>query len=506
MTRTVGVQENTQFLIHLPRPLGLCWLWLLPPKRSFKLGFVLSVLYIVTTYLTPETLFGPLAAYRVELILASLIVLVSMHFVIRSFILKTPQSLALIGLSLAVFLSVLIGQRWFGGGVQAFLAFIPNAFAYFLVCLHCNSKTKLQVLVLMFLFVCLFVVVRGVPDLYREVHESAQRAPGQTEAQENIDVGQWNTEHPYVLEMENDAGEKFYRLRGLGVINDPNDFAQLTVCVIPLMFIFWRAKKVLQNIVFVILPVCILLGAVFLTHSRGALIALMAIAIVAARRRFGTAPALVMAGALFAAAMALQFTGGRGISAGAGEDRTALWSEGLEAFKGNPLFGIGIGGLSDYTDEHLTAHNSVIVCAAELGLFGLYFWSIFLFSTVRDALVIASPVKVSEGRPLELEEVPFPQPATKIELIDKAEINRLGRLMVLSLTGFLAAGMFLSRAFVATLFLLGGMTEVIFEKARERGMVASRLTLVRVLRNAGVLTVTLLVMMYCIIRILNLMR
>jgi hypothetical protein len=49
------------------------------PARSLTLGFVLSILYFVTTYLTPDTVFGPLAAYRVEMILAGLIVLVSLH-------------------------------------------------------------------------------------------------------------------------------------------------------------------------------------------------------------------------------------------------------------------------------------------------------------------------------------------------------------------------------------------------------------------------------------------
>ena len=75
------------------------------------------------------------------------------------------------------------------------------------------------------------------------------------------------------------------------------------------------------------------------------------------------------------------------------------------------------------------------------------------------------------------EEALFPEPARKIEEIDKAEVNRLGRLVVLSLTGFLVAGWFLSRAYVMTLFLLGGMAEVVFEMALEREMIASRLPL-----------------------------
>ncbi len=468
------------------------------------MGFVLSILYFATNYLTPATLFGPFAAYRVELILAALIVLVSLQLLIRSFILKTPQSLALIGLAVGALLSVLIGQHWAGGGVAAFLAFIPSAFAYFLVCLHCNTKWKLQALVVMLMCVCFFVIARGSFDLLFGVQGSLPKQSGLSYEEELEVTNQWNLEHPYLFEMENDAGDRFFRLRGLGAINDPNDFAQLAICVIPLTFIFWRPGKMLWNTPFVILPVCILLAGVFLTHSRGALVALMAVAIVAARRRIGLVPALLLAGALFLGAMALNFTGGRDVSASAGEDRTTLWSEGLEVFKANPVFGVGFGNLSDYTDEHLTAHNSVIVCASELGLFGFYFWCMFLFSTLNDSLAIAAPAKITEGEPIEVEEVPYPQPVMQIESIDKSEINRLGRLLVLSLTGFLAAGMFLSRAFVPTLFLLGGMVEVVFEMAIERKMIAPRLHLVRVLVYAGALMISLLAMMYAVVRVLKL--
>jgi hypothetical protein len=416
---------------------------------------------------------------------------------------KTAQSLALIGLALSAFMSVLIGMRWAGGAVYAFLDFIPAIYAYFLVCLHFNSKRRLQVLVLMLLFVCLFVIAHGSLDLLRGLPESGL---GQSVATGSVDLKLWDTEHPYLYVREESEGELFYRLRGLGQIHDPNDFGQLIVCVIPLIFIFWRAKNTLGNIAFVILPECALLFGLFLTHSRGSLVALTAVAIVAARRRIGTLPALLLAGSLFAAAMALQFTGGRDISASAGEDRTALWGEGMQVLKAHPLFGVGFGNLGDFTESHKTAHNSILVCVAELGMFGLYFWSLFLFPTVRDALVIASPTKVSEGEPIVPEEAPFPQAAWKIEPVDKAEVNRLGRLAVLSLTGFLVAGMFLSRAFVMTLFLLGGMAEVIFQMALQRGMIAPRLPLARVLLYAGGLAVSLLLMMYIIVRILNLVH
>jgi hypothetical protein len=304
--------------------------------------------------------------------------------------------------------------------------------------------------------------------------------------------------------MTNGAGEWFYRLRGLGEINDPNDFAQLMVCVVPLVFIFWRSKRLFRNLLFVMLPVGVLLYGVFLTHSRGALLALMAMTVVAARRRIGTVPALLSAVGLFVAATALNFTGGRDISTSAGSDRTALWGESLQLLKSHPFFGVGFGSLPDYLGH--TSHNSVAVCSAELGIFGLYFWAMFLLPTVRDALAIASPLKVDDVEPTPPEEVLFPGAERTGEPVDKAEVNRLGRLLVLSLTGFLVAGWFLSRAFVVTLFLLGGLVEVVFEMALRQGMITSRMRLARVLRLAGVLAILLVLLVYVMLRITNLMH
>lgn len=79
------------------------------------MGFVLCILYLVTSYLTPATLFGPLEVYRIELILAVLLLLVSVPALMRSSDLKTPQSLAMLGLMFAVILSMLVAVHWAGG-------------------------------------------------------------------------------------------------------------------------------------------------------------------------------------------------------------------------------------------------------------------------------------------------------------------------------------------------------------------------------------------------------
>jgi len=442
-----------------------------------------------------------LVEFHPELILAVLLLLVSLPKIFGSFILKTSQSLALIGLSIAVFLSILIGVRWVGGAIQVLVEFIPSIYAYFLVCLHFNSRKKLKILIFSMFAVCLFVIAQGGIDLF---HGMPPEGPPISPATGSVDVRLWRVEHPYLLGMKNDAGGWFYRLRGLGEINDPNDLAQLLICITPLMFFFWQKKKFLPNFAFVVLPVFTLLYGVYLTRSRGALLALIVMAIVAARRRIGTLKAILVGGLVGLAAMALKFTGGRAISAESGSDRTELWSQGLTMVKTYPLFGVGYGRFMQYASN--TAHNSIVVCAAEIGLIGLYFWSFFLFPTVRDAVVLASPSKISDGEPIVPEKALYPQAEIKIEVLEKAEINRLGQLMVLSLTGFLVSGWFLSRAFVMTFFMLGGMTEVVFELARQRGMVSPRLPLPRTLVYSGGLAVSLLLLMYLTLRTLNLTR
>jgi hypothetical protein len=442
------------------------------------MGFALTILYFFTTYLGAETVSGPLVAYHVELIIAVVLILISLPFLPRAKILKTPQSLALIGLSVAVFISIFI-TGWVGGAVKAFQDFIPNEFAYFLICVHCNSRRKLQIIILLLMFVCLFVIVRGSMEL-------ASHPSGSTVTS-------------YLYEHSDEAGHPLYRLRGQGFINDPNDFAQLIVCLIPLVFIFWKQKSRAWNIFLVILPVCALVYGAYLTHSRGFLMAFLAMAVMVGRRRVGIVLSLLGAGALFLGASWLNFTGGRDVSVVAGSGRMRLWAGGLGLLKSHPLFGVGFGRLPEYIG--LTAHNSIVLCAAELGLFGLFFWSLFLFPTVRDAFALASPDQVSEAAPVVPEETLNPSPTVPVEGFDKVETNRMGQLLLLSLTGFLVAGFFLSRAFVLTFFLLGGITEVVFELALQRRMIAPRLRLDRVLLYAGVLSIALLLFVYMILRI-----
>ena len=55
------------------------------------------------------------------------------------------------------------------------------------------------------------------------------------------------------------------------------------------------------------------------------------------------------------------------------QGRVDAWYEGIQLLTEHPVFGVGWGMFSDY-NFGLTAHNSVVLAMAELGLVGYTFW------------------------------------------------------------------------------------------------------------------------------------
>ena len=472
------------------------------------MGMFLTLLYILASYLSPEVIFGSMAEYRSELVVAILATLASLFSLQGSNLTRVPQALALIGISFVVFLSFVFNGL-FGLAPSALLGFLPQAFTFFLVFVNFRKKWHLQLLTLVLMFVCLFTIYHGY---------------------EALNSGR--TEDPYLFSMGGvEEGTRLYRIRGLADINDPNDFAQLIVAVIPCVFFFWRKKNLIWNVPVVLVPVGFLIYGMFLTHSRGSILALLSILIIAGRRKFGTVPALVSAGFLFSGATAIGWSGGRDISVEAGADRLEAWSTGLGLIKSHPIFGVGFKRFTEFYE--ITAHNSIVVCAAELGLVGLFFWVMFILPSVRDMIVVgtspAPAAPVEEESPyasrqpswghatavleaparLEVATVPAVQPGLpthlaageKTDSTPEEEIRRMGRLMVTSLAGFLIAGWFLSRSYVMTLYTLVGMSQVLYEMALRREMVPPHMQMGRLVKLTAWTAVGLVTAVYIILRL-----
>ena len=143
--------------------------------------------------------------------------------------------------------------------------------------------------------------------------------------------------------------------------------------LIPLLWLRWKPGRFASNFLFTLVPAGILIVAVYFTHSRGGFLALMAMALFGFKDRIGLVKSAIIVAVVCVGLLALNISGGRGINEDDG-GRVAAWVTGLEVFKAHPIFGIGIDNFSDYNETGNTAHNSYVLCLAELGMFGYFFW------------------------------------------------------------------------------------------------------------------------------------
>jgi hypothetical protein len=496
------------------------------------MGLFFTLLYILNAYLAPDTLFGALVEYRVQLIIAILALIASIPSLQQSTLARMPQTYALMGMWFAVFMSFVFNGLT-RSAPEAMLDFLPSTFAFFLVVLNCKTKRHLQMVILVLLSASLFAIYMGYTAILAG----------------NFNSPYLYTGHDATTDPVAATATTLARLRGLSIIHDPNDFAQLLVSLIPCLFFFWASKKFAQNFIFVLVPAGILLFGMFLTHSRGGMLAFLAAVIIAARRKIGTIPSAITAGVLFAIASVVGWSGGRDISVEQGADRMEAWATGLQLLKSHPIFGVGFLRFTEY--YIITAHNTIVVCAAELGMLGLFFWVMFLIPSIRDAAVMgrtekskeelaeeeegktpferALSARAAQAAPMQFEStISAPNPISpafssdarghvaemlnpyfmneEVKELPEEELRRLARLMVISFTGFLVAGWFISRAYVMTLFIYGGMVQVLYRMALDQGLVPERMKLPRVMRFSAVTAIILIAMVYVMLRLQNLMR
>jgi putative inorganic carbon (HCO3(-)) transporter len=428
-------------------------------------GFILTAVYIVVTIISPEQ-FGPQwANYHAVMYLAGFTFVFSLPMVRSRTNLKSSiQTFLMLGFIFAIALSK-VANGWIGGAIASWQIFLPSAAVFFFTVANVTTIRRLKILTLISAASSLVVVVEALCGYYLGFHAET-----------------------FVLQQSVSSPDEVYgqlaRLRGAGFLSDPNDFAQILLIVLPLLFIAWQKRRKVVNSLVVLVPAALLLWAIYLTHSRGALIALAIIALMAAQKKLGTIPAAVLIAVLVIALMAVDFTGGRGISSGEGAGRLEAWANGLEMFKRAPLFGIGFGAFTDFND--LTAHNSFVLCLAELGLVGTTLWVALLVTTIINLNRIISQhqkrqVKSPSPAPIEsrkeeftlLDSVPnlaespaAAQVATALASEAGKEIRRENQPVIpihwllamrLALVGFIATCWFLSRSYSTPMYLVLGL-------------------------------------------------
>jgi putative inorganic carbon (hco3(-)) transporter len=223
------------------------------------------------------------------------------------------------------------------------------------------------------------------------------------------------------------SGTILWRLRGLGFLNDPNDFAQALLMVMPLLWWAHKPARPLRAVVLVFMPGMIAAYSLYLTHSRGGLLAVLAMLYFGVQRALGATRTLMLLAALVLAANYSGFGGGREINSGeqSAGDRIDAWADGLSMLRSHPVFGV------EFTEHHeRTAHNSFVLCFSELGLFGYFAWLGMIVIAYRGlAGMIDDPYAGAEQR-------------------------RAASCLRASLVAFLASAWFLSRSYSPGLYVV----------------------------------------------------
>jgi O-antigen ligase len=170
-------------------------------------------------------------------------------------------------------------------------------------------------------------------------------------------------------------------------LQDPNELAIALTSGLALLIALWlrsRKRRWKWAAIFAIL----LVGwAVKATGSRSGQLGYLATlgAFLFWRYRWKIA---VLAGPMMVPLLLVVAKGGsdRADAASSSTERYEAWQAGIQMFRGSPLWGVGYGQFNDY--HFLTAHNTLILVFAELGIVGAFLWSMLLWITIKTPLLV----------------------------------------------------------------------------------------------------------------------
>jgi hypothetical protein len=228
------------------------------------------------------------------------------------------------------------------------------------------------------------------------------------------------------------------RVRYRGTLQDPNELALVVAIALPLALAFYDRRRSIARLLLLGLAFAAIGACVYFTRSRGGQLVFLSVLAVYFVHRFG-----FLRGALVGVVLALPvlFLGGRGGAEGASStlERLECWWVGLQLSRSSPVFGVGIGRFTEH--HYLTAHNSLILVVAELGLPGMLLWTSIVYVALKTA--------VRGMRP------------------EVAPIGRTWALALLaSTTGLVVGAFFLSFAYKDVFWIYIGLTGVLFQAIR----------------------------------------
>jgi len=342
-----------------------------------------------------------------------------------------PQYLVLVAFLLVLMLSQ-IANGWSGGAIVQLTKFGPTLLAFVLLANAANTRARTTTTMAVFALGAAVLAWHGIDQVKTGI--------GWT----GVELSQGT------------------RIQYVGIFNDPNDLGLLFVMCLPMAFFlssrggFMGLRKLFWYAV-----AAALVYGIYLTDSRGSLLALVVLLGVYVWKTRGAFSAAVLGvGALSGMMLLPSRMQELDVSEASAMGRVDSWYEGLQMFLAHPLLGVGP---DQYSDHHfLTAHNSFVLVLAETGIIGFTVWLAFIGYCFRMMLTVLHHVPV---------EVPSPAAGTDGETSAAAawkEDRALALTLFLSLCGFFASAFFLSRSYVVILYLLAAIVVGYYVEVRER--------------------------------------
>lgn len=434
------------------------------------MSFILLLLYLIASYVRPGEILPALAPYRPMMaigVMTSIATGFALLFGQRpTFRARQPYLMAAL---LAAVSFSLVAQGWIGGAVYAVEEFGVTAAMFFLIIFNTTSWHRLKSLVAVLVVLTCFLSVQSAIAYHYGYNEELLVLKQNVEPSESLRNGDLSEEKATLR-----------RTRSLGVLHDPNDLAQALLIALPFLALAWVPGHALRNLAVVVVPGTILLYGVFLTRSRGGLVALLALASLAFRARLGRVLTILMTSAMGIGLVAMNATGGRGLSIadGSAQGRLEAWAEGIEMLKSSPLFGVGYRNFIDYNER--AAHSSFINCFSEIGLIGYFLWL---------ALIVVTIIELRSMRR-----------ATAVDA-NCASFARWAGSIEAALYAFLVAGMFLSRTYSFLLYLLIAIAVSLADLARRSEITVPVISPPRWMCSVAAVEAASVVIVYVVVKI-----
>jgi putative inorganic carbon (HCO3(-)) transporter len=454
------------------------------------MSFFLFLLYVFLTFFRPIELFAPdIAQYRIMLVLW---ILGFGGAVLRALSRKEVAAsgvhfrlLAAMGAIMAI---SLVASGWAGGALKAVEDFFPTATLFMLVVLNVTSLERLRKACIVVVVALVMSAAMGIQAYYTGNYAEELVLRQNTELHDLYDPADANTARPTEEESRIPARDKsgwyMWRVRGMVFFNDPNDFAQALVMVMPLLWGAWTKGSWLRNLFVVLLPGAALSYGILLTQSRGAVIGLAAMLFIGVRRMLGNVKTGVLLASMLGLVAVTNMVGGRAFSSQerSAEERIEAWIVGLQLVKEHPLVGAGYSRFTEF--NHLTAHNSYVLCFAEIGLVGYFIWL---------GLIVLS----FKGLNAAIKHLPASAPE-----------RHYAGLLRSALVGFMTCAWFLSRTYQPVLYFMLGLCTAMWWLARQaaRTQAGPGVELPQDLERPAWVGTTMIVLVVTILAVLGFVR